>query len=175
MPYIPDKRCKVCKHINGGDAKLLRRIYNSKKFVKGGESLKKIQEDYYQKFDGDPVKQFSYISLVNHCKYHQTASNEQIVEARAERMEANLPKYQNVQDLILEQGEEKILSGEMKLNASNVLQAAKQKQDYETKQQDRKDAFMKMLWGYASGELAIKDRRMLEHTDTVSDGGTEGA
>lgn len=175
MPYIPDKRCKVCQHINGGDDKLLRRIYNSKKFVPGGESLLSIQEEYYKKFDGDPQKQFSYTSLVNHCKYHQTASNEQFIQARAERIEASIPQYQSVQNTVLEIGQEKILSGEIKLNASNVLQAAKQKQDYETKQQDRKDAFMKMLWGYASGELAIKDRRMLEHTDTISDGYSEGA
>ena len=175
MPYIPDKRCKICKHINGGDEKLLRRLYNSKKFVNGGETLTSIHQEYKKRFEGDPVKQFSYVSLVNHCKYHQTATNEQIVESRAERMEANIPQYQNVQDLILEEGQAKIISGEMKLNANNVLQAAKQKQDYEVKQQDRKDSFMKMLWGYASGELAIKDRSMLEHPDTIGDGDTEGA
>lgn len=174
MAFIPDKRCKVCKLINGGDEKLLRRLYNSGKFIRGGESLTKIQQDYARRYKDDDDKRFSYISLANHCKYHQTATDRQVIEARASRIEANLPKYQRAQDIVLEKGLEAIESGETKIRASDVLTATRQKQDYEIKQQDRKDSFMKMIWAYSSGELSIKERGVIEHTTGPGTSDTEG-
>ena len=107
-------------------------------------------------------------------KHHQTSSNEQLVEAQARRIEANLPKYQKAQDIVLEKGLEALESGEMKVRAADMLNATRQKQDYEIKQQDRKDSFMKMIWAYSSGELSVPDRRIIEHTAELSPSDTEG-
>lgn len=146
----PDKRCHVCAVIKT-DKKLMQRIYDSKQFVKGGESLRAISRDY--------LGVFEYQSLYNHSKTHQGLSEEDLADKRlakeARKMEVaqirEAVKHHEMRDELLHVGMEGVREGEIKLNGNNVVQLLKQKADMESKEKDRELDMAKMIQAFASG------------------------
>lgn len=147
------KGCKVCilfKNKNHKD--LLNRVYNSSHYMKGGEPLIKIAEDYPHKF--------SYQSLQNHVKKHQFLNeddfNERHMKAIVKKAEANIVKQaiqsSKVWDTIIDQGMESLEQGELTVTANHLLKAAKDKQDFEFKKKDQQLAMAEMIYHFASGE-----------------------
>ncbi len=161
--------CKVCKKIRaeeaGGSTKLIKRIYNSRQFVKGGESLRAIARDYH--------KDFAYPSLYKHARQHQAATEEDLTAARLNRIHKEsvnahvdkLIRHQDVRQEIMSRGMEQIESGEIKLNANAVLSAANKEADIESKQKDQAIELMKMVQAFQSGELQYAP------PPVISDGG----
>ena len=150
-------QCKVCKKIRAeeaaGSSKLIKRIYNSRQYVKGGESLKSIAKDYQ--------KDFQYQTLYKHSRMHQAATEDDLTTARLNRIHKTtvnaqidkLVRHQDVRQEIMSRGMEQIESGEIKLNANAVLSAANKEADIESKQKDQAIELMKMVQAFQSGEL----------------------
>lgn len=150
-------QCKVCKKIRAeeaaGTSKLIKRIYNSRQYVKGGESLKQIAKDYQ--------KDFQYQTLYKHSRMHQAATEDDLTTARLNRIHKTtvnaqidkLVRHQDVRQEIMSRGMEQIESGEIKLNANAVLSAANKEADIESKQKDQAIELMKMVQAFQSGEL----------------------
>lgn len=157
MALTPDKRCNVCKAIKREAARnkdtLLNRIYHSKQFVKGGETITAIQEDYKD--------EFSYLSLHKHCKNHQIPDGDEYatiaMKSRAkkiERTQANkIYKHQDLTDEIIQRVAEGIEKGDIKLNAGHGIAASRLKVDVEEKQKDRGLKMMEMIAAFQSGEV----------------------
>ncbi len=148
-----NKKCNVCILIRDGRNKsLLNRIYNSKYYMKTGESLIKIAEDYPDKFQ--------YANLLNHCKKHQFLSEEDftnrhlggIVKKAEAQMMKRAIESTHVWDSIIDQGMESLESGGLTVTANHLLKAAKDKQDYQFKKKDQQLAMMEMVYHFASGE-----------------------
>lgn len=162
-------QCKVCKKIRAeeasGTSKLIKRIYNSRQYVKGGESLKSIAKDYQ--------KDFQYQTLYKHSRMHQAATEDDLTTARLNRIHKTtvnaqidkLVRHQDVRQEIMSRGMEQIESGEIKLNANAVLSAANKEADIESKQKDQAIELMKMVQAFQSGELQYAP------PPVISDGG----
>ena len=146
----PDKRCKVCQTLKT-DKKLMERIYNSKAFIPGGESLRALSRDY--------VAQFEYQSLYNHAKTHQGLSEEdldnKLMMREAREIEVaqlrKIVRHQEMRDELLGLGMDGIRDDKIKLNSNNVIQLLKQKADIESKSKDRELDVAKMIQAFASG------------------------
>lgn len=150
-------QCKVCKKIRAeeaaGSSKLIKRIYNSRQYVRGGESLKAIAKDYQ--------KYFEYPSLYKHSRTHQAATEDDLSTARLNRIHKTtvnaqidkLVRHQDVRQYIMDKGMEGIEAGDIKLNANAVLSAANKEADIESKQKDQAIELMKMVQAFQSGEL----------------------
>lgn len=162
-------QCKVCKKIRAeeaaGSSKLIKRIYNSRQYVRGGESLKAIAKDYQ--------KYFEYPSLYKHSRMHQAATEDDLSTARLNRIHKTtvnaqidkLVRHQDVRQYIMDKGMEGIEAGEIKLNANAVLSAANKEADIEAKQKDQAIELMKMVQAFQSGELQYAP------PPVISDGG----
>lgn len=169
------KNCKVCNTIkeHKKGKKIAERIYFSTYFnPTGTESLQDIANSH--------PNDFSYDSLRNHVKKHQFISESQrdqkLVDKIQERSERaiveKVAEHTDVRNLVMNKGFEGIQSGDIKLSASNVLQAAKDQANWESKQADRQLAMMEMVYHYASGEATNShayDRRIIE-AEEVSGG-----
>lgn len=164
------KGCKTCELVKN-NKQLLKRIYNSSHFIPHSEdSLKQIAADY---------KEFmSYPALLNHVKKHQFVNSEDYkrkmlartvkraeVQVIEERFQAN-----NVQDAVINQGMEKLANGEMKVTATHLLKAAKDKFDAQAKTRDQELALAEMVAFFASGEdkqdsVYVQKRKIIDVTD----------
>lgn len=70
-----------------------------------------------------------------------------------------------VWDEVINQGMEKLQSGELTMRTGDLLKAAKDKSDYEMKVKDQQLAMAEMMWFFASGEnneSRSYDRRVVE-------------
>lgn len=162
--------CNICKKIRAeeakGNPKLIKRIYNSKQYVKGGESLQAIQRDYKDFF--------SYQSLYKHARMHQAATEEDLTTARLNRIHKDsvnqrvdaLTRHTDVRQTIMQKGLEEIESGEIKLTANAVLGAANKEADIESKQKDQAIELMKMVQAFQSGEIQY-ERPVIESSDVT--------
>lgn len=158
-------QCKVCKKIRAEEAsgypKLIKRIYNSRQFVKGGESLKAIAKDYQ--------KDFEYPSLYKHARMHQAATEDDLTTARLNRIHKTtvnaqidkLVRHSDVRQLIMDKGMEGIEAGDIKLNANAVLSAANKEADIESKQKDQAIELMKMVQAFQSGEIQYERPKVI--------------
>jgi len=143
-----EPRCSICKHIKtemlkDGSSKLERRLFNCAKYVKGGESQRKIGTEYG----------FNPISLSKHLKYHQNPNENVLV---ADRMDRSLDKRSRsaveIQDSLVDQGLKDLEEGKLKMTAATLAKIAKDKQDVEEKNKDRGLKIMEMVFSYASRE-----------------------
>lgn len=168
------KNCAVCNTIktHPKGKKLAERIYFSTHYnPTSTETLKDIS-------DAHP-KDFSYGSLRNHVKKHQfltesdrdNAIVDKIQKKAESRISKERVKHNDVRKLVMDIGFEGIKQGNIKLNAANVLNAAKDEAAWESKQADRQLAMMEMVYHYTSGEAnksKAYDRRILT-AEEVSD------
>ena len=70
-----------------------------------------------------------------------------------------------VWDEVINQGMEKLQSGELTMRTADLLKAAKDKSDHEMKVKDQQLAMAEMMWFFASGEnndSRSYDRRIIE-------------
>ena len=166
-----NKLCKVCDEVKENTS-LLNRIYNSKYYLKSSkESLLQIQEEY--------ADVFSYRSLLNHVKKHQFMSEGDFKDRHLRKIAKDAEKKilkrqiesKEVWDEVINQGMEKLQSGELQMRTADLLKAAKDKSDHEMKVKDQQLAMAEMMWFFASGENNESrnyDRRIIEGK-TVTD------
>lgn len=155
MPLKIDKRCKVCSTIENDEtgAQLLKRLYASAKFRIDGEPLTRIHADYAHKF--------SYLSLTNHLKKHQTVRasdlkrtiQKEIADQGANTVGEELLNTDNVRQEIMKRGLEDIKAGRVKIRASDVIKAAKDQDDVQAKRGDQALMAAELMMRIASGEL----------------------
>lgn len=146
------KGCKTCELVKN-NKQLLNRIYNSSHFLPHSEdSLKQIAKEYSEFF--------SYPALLNHVKKHQFINavdyKDKMLRNAAKKAEAKavMEMYQanNVQDAVINVGMERLQNGEMKVSATNLLKAAKDKSDAQAKIRDQQLSLAAMVAFFASGE-----------------------
>jgi len=146
------KNCAVCKQIKL-TPKLADEIYKTTAYDRTSKvSLATLQKLYGSKF--------SYPSLINHSKKHQGISAEDLSERHlnniVKKAEKEITKKnieaKDVWSTILDLGHEQIGDGTIKLKASDVTKAAKDKSDYELKVKDQELAMIEMVYHFASGE-----------------------
>lgn len=172
--------CKVC--ISSKQMPEMRKmIYNAKFHPEPGDySLKEIQ--YLHNLNKPAEEKFSLSSLSNHVNKHITrnaptaptrAQNIDLkakqgrIDSLAEQMgidseaAAEIGEIVSVVpvgdaelalDAIIDQGVARIKSGELKVNVSNIVQAAKIKVESKNKQKDQQLELTKMVYRFASGE-----------------------
>jgi len=160
-----NKKCSTCKRIkleaSKGNSKLMDRLFNSRAYSKGGESLRSIARGYTGKVSFNNNEDTVYQSLYKHVKFHQAITEDQLIESRiARKAKAHdneiirkIVKHQDVRDTIMEKGLEQIEGGEIKLTAGTVLQAANKQADIELKEKDQNLKLMEMIAMFQSGEL----------------------
>lgn len=146
-----NQKCKVCKRLktNGGK-QLAERIYASRAYVKGGEAIQAIANDY--------IKSFSAGLLKKHIKEHQFLEDELDTKAAKKDVAAakvrELITHQELRQQIMDIAGEQARKGELKgITAAAALKAAKDQSDIEEKQKDRALEMAKMINYFASGEL----------------------
>lgn len=189
----PKVNCTVCQAI-GLDPLLKDRIYGSKYYAGGKESLSSIVKAYSPTFSLD--------ALSNHCKKHQLGDTHVTKSVKLANLRASMnteskvvdqlassgritdiPKdnYEQLWDTIITLGAERILKGEIKVNGAMVLKAARDKSDYQSHRKDNQLEVAKMMYNFASGEQTdleeIKEMREANATTVVltesRDGGTD--
>lgn len=169
------KNCNVCKALKKNQ-RLLNRIYKSKAYQPGGETLRSIADEH--------VGQFSYKQLWNHCKVHQGLSEDDIYnkalvrrskQIEVEKMQRQLGHVEVRQELV-DIGAEAIRSGEVKMTAGVTARLLKDQSDIEEKQKDRQIEIMKMIQSFQSGEVAFKgtDPSPDDFIDVEASDGREG-
>lgn len=170
-------QCKVCKKIRAeeaaGSSKLIKRIYNSRQYVRGGESLKAIAKDYQ--------KYFEYPSLYKHSRTHQAATEDDLTTARLNRIHKTtvnaqidkLTRHGDVRQEIMSKGLDQIQTGEIKLTSQTVLAAANKEADIEAKQKDQAIELMKMVQAFQSGEIQYARPEVIADVVESSDATTE--
>ena len=173
-----NKICKVCQQVKKND-KLLKRIYDSRVYIRGGESLTSIWEDYPDKF--------TLQSLRNHTKKHQFLDGEDFskrhLQQIAKKAEQNIVKKQfeskEVWDKVIEEGMIRLETGELQMKTADLLKAAKDKSDFELKKKDQELAMAEMIYHFASGESteskAYDSRRIIEGQTTENNHHSTGA
>lgn len=168
--------CKVCKAVKGNKA-LLNEIYNTAFYMGKGESLQKLHSRYSDLF--------AYNALRTHVQKHQFIDGEDFTNRQlnsiAKKAESQMIKKaiasKEVWDEVINQGMTKLESGEMDINANQMLLAARDKSNFELKQKDQEITMMEMVYHFASGEnnrehtRAYDSRRIVE-AETVSDNHT---
>jgi hypothetical protein len=150
IKYRPN--CAVCTLIRS-DKKLMRRIYNSRDFIPGGESLRSIHNDYEGKF--------AYASIRNHAKKHQfinlEAYNKKQLELQDEKEEelavAKIVKAVDAVQSVINKGHEKLEAGELDITTDNLIRASQVKMNQEAKEVDQQLAILEMVAAFSSGQL----------------------
>lgn len=152
--WKPEPRCKVCQKCKT-DEKLFRRIMGSKQFVKDGETLQHIWEDYQQ--------DFLYLSLYRHAKTHQAPTAEDLAVRRLTKFkqDAQVEEFkkvvgtqearQTVQDRLYE----KLLNGDFdeKMTVKDLIAVLRDSDNAEAKKKDQEIDILKMMMPHRSGEL----------------------
>jgi len=151
------KLCAVCQTIlsqpKKWEGRLAKRIYGSRQYTPSSEyTLADVAREYKDKFSAE--------SLYNHAKKHQFLSTKDFDERHLRQTAREAEKAilktavtaQQVQQQVMEVGMERLKSGEMRLSASNLLAAARDKSNYDIKFAGAQMALMDMVAAYASGE-----------------------
>lgn len=154
-----EPQCPVCQLIQAGDKKLKQRIDGSKKWVKGGESLRNIQRSYTQL----GVSAFSEKSIENHANKHQAPSKRQAEVASAKKVVKELEDSQIVADVRVARhfnddlqelkaiGMEMVRTGDSKVSAAVLAKLIDIEVKIEEKAKDRSLELAKMVAHFASG------------------------
>lgn len=144
--------CKTCELVKNNH-KLLERIYKTSYFIpSSSDSLKAIAREL--------KGVVSYQGLLNHVKKHQRLNaddfNERMLQDAVKRAEKNaiIERFstKSVQNAVINAGMEKLENGEMKVTATHLLKAAKDKYDVEAKTRDQSLKLAEMIAFFASGE-----------------------
>lgn len=173
-----NKLCNVCKVAKTNKA-LTNRIYNCASFMRNGESMRAIADDY------EGV--FTYENLKNHTKKHQFISQDDYTKRHLNQIvktaEKNIVK-RNIEsgvvwDTVINKAMERLENDELQIKASDLLKAAKDKSDHEFKVKDQQIAMMEMVYHFASGEnnrenVKPYDRAIIESESSTSYDPTEG-
>lgn len=171
------KNCAVCKLIKQ-TPRIADEIYKTTAYDKTSKvSLKAFQRIYSDKF--------SYTSLLNHTRKHQGLSAEDLSQRHLNKIVKNAEKNlllkkieaSNVWDTVMTIGHEGIESGDIKLTASDVLRASKDKTDYHLKVKDQEMAMAEMVYHFASGSNAPIGSTLTEeriHADAEREGTSSG-
>lgn len=173
------KKCKVCKTIlsqpKKWEGRLAKQIYGSRFYTPASEySLKKIAADY--------KGHFTYEGLLNHCKKHQSISEQdyndrQLRQTAAQAEKALLKKAiksTEVWDTVITEAMEKLQNGQLPISTNHLLQAARDKSNYEFKATDQQMQMMDMVFHFASGEAPASldesesNREVIDVEATVS-------
>jgi len=129
--------------LRDGSSKLERRLYNCSKFVKGGESQRKIASDLG----------LNVVSLNRHLKWHQNPNENIVIAERFNRgLENKAKSAVDIQDAMVDEGLRQLEDGNLKMTAATLAKIAKDKQDVEEKNKDRGLKIMEMVYTYASRE-----------------------
>lgn len=182
-------QCKVCKTIRAEESsdktlgrnkhapQLVTRIYRSRQYNRGGESLVKISQDYEDRF--------TYKGLYKHATTHQAPTEEDLINVRLNKIHdkelvnkvKQLIKHQDVRQEIMERGLEGIRKGEIRLTGHTVLGAANKEADIESKQKDQAIELMKMIQAFQSGELQYQTQEekqnLLRQQESLEQGGDD--
>ena len=160
------KNCKVCNAVKS-NPKLLKRLYDCSYYIPHSkDTLRAICTDCKKE---DP-NSFSYVALLNHVKKHQHLNvhdyDQKMMKLKAQKAEMSIIsdrfEAQNVQDAVINKAMEKLENGEMKLNASHLLRAAKDKQDAQAKKRDQQLQLAEMVAFFTSGEDKVKGERIYD-------------
>jgi hypothetical protein len=154
VPVIkPKKNCKWCQHLKE-HPNLVKRIYKSAHYVKGGEPLKNIARD----------QKMQYPALINHCKYHQGLTDDEMAAAKLERLArrtSNAIINRNIKTVDARQQAidmmfQKLMSGDFddKMTIKDFLTALKHADDTAAKRTDTAIDVMRMMHGVRSGEVS---------------------
>lgn len=152
--WKPKKNCKVCQTIRQ-DEKLYSRIMESSQYMKGGESLTSISEEY--------AAFFSYQSLFNHVKKHQALSGDQLVVRRVAQLQKKhdgemykkIVKAADAQQTLLEKLNDKLESGDFddKMTVKDLIAITRDINNADAKKKDQAMDIMKMMAPHRSGEV----------------------
>ncbi|MCK9464143.1 MAG: hypothetical protein M0R80_31370 [Proteobacteria bacterium] len=127
-----------------GSSKLERRLYNCSKFVKGGETQRKICKEL----------NFNPISMTHHLAKHQNPDENVLIQKKYEaNLEKQRLKHEDVRQKMMEVGMEELEAGNIKMNASVLRGVAKDTSDIEEKNKDRQLKVLEMLNAFISGEI----------------------
>ena len=176
MPnFKPSNHCKICKKAVKNKA-FEDAIWNSRYFRKHDKTAATLK-DISVKYN------VTYNNLTIHVRKHQNITLDKyndrelariakradirtkIEEAGIAPVMAKAPAAVQVWDNVIETAMEQVKSGEIKLNATHLLKAAKDKSDYDIKKKNQDMAIMEMMWHFASGEAVGSmdyDRRVIE-------------
>lgn len=159
--------CKTCELVKN-NKQLLNRIYKTSHFIPHSEdSLKRVAADYKD--------YFSYPALLNHVRRHQfinaTDFKKSMLHRTVKQAEAKVFterfESQNVQDAVINKGMEALQNGEMKLTATHLLKAAKDKSDAQAKKRDQQLALAEMVAFFASGEDSPEGKVYANNTKLI--------
>lgn len=144
--------CKTCLLVKN-NKQLLDRIYKCSYFrPDSSDSPKSIARDY--------AEYVTYPALLNHIKHHQFINDSDfrssMLHRVAKRAEAKIftERFESlqVQDAVINEGMTRLESGELKVTATHLLKAAKDKSDAQAKIRDQQLALAEMVAFFASGE-----------------------
>lgn len=160
MPaFQPRKNCKICKAVKA-DKKLFKRIYGTKFYVDGGESLLQLANE----------TSLQYRALLTHCKKHQNLTEDALAESQLEviakkeqnkaiaKLVRTADARQDVIDKLYAEMDGRDLS---ELSGKDVLdlllKATKMADDVAAKRKDQDIDIMKMMGAIRSGEIIDTD------------------
>lgn len=151
------KLCAVCNTIlsqpKKWEGRLAKRIYGSRQYTPSSDyRLSDVAREYQDKF--------SYESLLNHCKKHQFISTKDFDERHLRQTAREAEKVilknaitsQDVWAKVIDKGMEDLEGGKMRLSATHLLAAARDKSNFDIKFAGQQMALMDMVAAYASGE-----------------------
>lgn len=154
--FQPVKTCKVCKAVKA-DKKLFKRIYASKFYVKGGESLLQIANE----------AGLQYRALLAHCKKHQNITADKLAESQLEQIGQKtsqaafrqLVRTGDARQEIIDKLSAELGSRDLtELTARDVvdllLKGTKHADDVAAKKKDQDIDIMKQMGAIRSGEVA---------------------
>lgn len=152
--WKPERRCNVCKKCMT-DEKLFRRIMESKQFVKGGETLQAIWEDYKD--------DFLYLSLYRHAKMHQAPTAGDLAVRRATKLkqEAQVRHFEEAvstgqaRQAAINRLFEKLQNGDFDedMSVKDLLTALRDSDNAAAKAKDQEIDILKMMMPHRSGEV----------------------
>ena len=152
--WKPHKSCKVCKTIKI-DEPLYTRIMESSQYMRGGEPLTTIAEDYKDFF--------TYQGLFNHCKKHQAPNGDQLAVRRMAQVQKEHDKqlYQravktlDARQELIDRMFSKLEDGEFddQMTVKDFLTAMRDSDNAAAKKKDQDIDILKAIMPSRSGEV----------------------
>jgi hypothetical protein len=151
------KLCAVCNTIlsqpKKWEGRLAKRIYGSRYYMPSSDyTLAVVAREYKDKF--------SYESLLNHAKKHQALSevdfNDRQLRQKTNEVQKKMMQRaitsQEVWEKVIDKGMDGLENGSIKLSATHLLAAARDKSNFDIRFAGQQMALMDMVAAYASGE-----------------------
>lgn len=161
MPLKIDKRCKVCAACKA-DPNLLKRLYDTKVYKKGGESLLEFARDTGLNYAGlgRHTKRHQFISsedLDNHkLKVIHKQQSDMMVKQAITAGSARQSALDKLAVAIEDQGEIKVGDNiALKDVIALLLKATKDADDVQAKKKDQERDIVKMMMGVRSGSGSV--------------------